>query len=142
MSLPIREQIIKALATRVGAMRGLEGFDSQDLPITVLVEGDDEAGDEGYDMTPLTLPVTIARAVEISGQKDDTWFTEANTQLATLITEAYAGGEDLGGLADGIDYAGGSVGVITDGAAGVAVEVNLEIRYAIARGNPYSQEVT
>ena len=143
MSLPIREQIIQALAARVGAVRGLEGFDSQDLPLTVLVEGDDElSGDAQYDMTPLALPVTIARAVHVGGLKDDGWYTEANTQLADLIAEAYAGGEDLGGLADGIDYAGGSVGVITDGAAGVAVQVNLEIRYAIARGNPYSQEVT
>ncbi len=138
---PIREQIIQALATRVGAVRGLEGFDLSDLPLTVLVEGEEQVRDEKYDMTPITLPVTIGRAVEMTGLKGDAWHTEANKQLADLIVEAYDPDETMGGLADGIDYAGGATDVLTDGANGVMAQVNLEIRYAIARGNPYSQEV-
>lgn len=138
---PIREQILQALATRVGAIRALEGIDVDDLPLTVLVEGEDTPGEEQYDMTPLTLPVTIGRAVEMTGLKGDAWQTQANTLLADLIVEAYGTDETLGGLADGIDYAGGTPDVLTDGASGVMAQANFEIRYAIARGNPYSQEV-
>lgn len=143
MSLPIREQVIQTIATRVGASRSLETFDAADLPLTVLLAGDDQVtDDEAYDTTPLTLPVTIARAEKRTGLKGDDWQTAANTLLADLIVDAYAGGEDLNGLADGIDYAGGATDVLSDGATGVMAQVTLDIRYQIARGNPYSQEVT
>ena len=143
MSLPIREQIIQAIADRVGASRSLETIDAADLPVTVLVAGEDSVtDDESYDTTPITLPVTIARAEHRSGLKGDDWHTAANELLAELITSAYAGGENLNGLADGIDYAGGATDVLSDGATGVMAQVNLDIRYQIARGNPYTQEVT
>lgn len=141
MSLPIREQILQALATRTGAGRGLESYDGANLPFTVLVEGEDSPGDSDYDLTRLVMPVTIARAVERSGLKGDDWYTAANEDLATLIQQAYTPDQDIDGLADGIDYTGGDVGMLTDGASGYTVQINLEVRYAFLHGNPYSREV-
>lgn len=139
--LPIREKILQALAGRVNASRGLESYDGAALPITILVEGEDGALDPDFDLTRLTMPVVIARAIERSGLKGDDWYTAANESLAELIQEAYAPDTTFDGLADGIDYTGGNVGMLTDGAQGYTVQVNLEIRYAFLHGNPYDREV-
>ena len=134
----IREQILQALATRTGATRVLEQYDSRDLPITVLVEGEDAAADTPYGMTAVTMPVTIARAIPLTGTKDDTWYSASNEALGELIVEIYAGGDTLGGLCQGLDYAGGSVELLTDGADGAAVQASLTVRYQFRHGDPFS----
>ena len=140
MSLPVREQIIRNLATRVGASRRLEMYDERDLPITVLQEGDDQAAETGYDMTQVSMSISVARAIPMTGVKSDRWYTELNTALAKLITELYTGGDDIGGLAQGMDYVSGSVDLVTDGGVGAGVAVTVNVRYAFVRGNPYSQD--
>ena len=139
-ALPIRERILQALATRLSAQRGLEQYDARDLPITILVEGEDTAQESDYDRTNVTLPVTIAYANNVSGTKSDTWYAQANTALANLIQSVYSGDESLGGLCQGIDYTGGDVAVLTDGATGYAVQAFFNIRYAFVHGNPFSTE--
>ncbi len=140
MSLPIREQIIRNLAARVGASRRLEMYDERDLPITVLQEGDDQAAETGYDMTQVSMSISVARAIPMTGVKGDAWYTELNDALADLIVELYTGGDDIGGLAQGIDYVSGSVDLVTDASAGAGVAVTVNVRYAFVRGNPYSQD--
>jgi hypothetical protein len=140
MSLPIREQIIQALVARVGGVRRLEMYDERDLPITVVSEGDDNAAEGRYGLTNVTMSVGIARAIPMSGIKDSTWYTELNTALANLITEVFTGGDDLGGLAHGIDYVSGSVDLLTDAAQGGGVAVTVNVRYSFVHGNPYSQD--
>ena len=139
-ALPIRERILQALATRINAQRGLEQYDARDLPITVLVEGEDTAQESDYDRTNVTLPITVAYANNASGTKSDTWYAQANTALANLIQSVYAGDESLGGLVQGIDYTGGDVAVLTDGATGYAVQAFFNIRYAFVHGNPFLTE--
>lgn len=139
MALPIREQILQALATRVSAARGLEVYDEHDLPFTVLIEGEESAEDNNYDMTNVSLPFTVGRGMSIKGKKQDEWYEEGNQALADLIKEIYAGGESVGDLAHGIDYAGGFVDVVTDGARGVTVQAYFNVRYSFVHGDPYSQ---
>ena len=140
MSLPIREQIIQALAARVGATRRLAMYDERDLPITVLQEGDDTAAEGLYGMTNVSTSISIARAIRMDGVKDDSWYTELNTALADLIVELYAGGDDIGGLAHGMDYVSGSVDLLTDGGVGAGVAVTVNVRYSFVHGNPFSQD--
>lgn len=136
-ALPIRERILSALATRINAQRGLEQYDARDLPITVLVEGEDTADEGDYDMVNVTMPVTIAYANNVAGTKSDDWYEQANTALANLIQSVYTGGEDFGGLAQGVDYTGGDVAVLTDGATGYAVQAFFNIRYVFRHGDPF-----
>lgn len=141
MSAPpvsIRERILQALATRVSAQRGLDGYDVADLPLTVIVEGADSENGSDYDLTQLIMPVTIARAVTQSGVKADAWYTAANEELAKLIKSTFASDPTFGGLAKGMDYTGGEAGLITDGAKGVAVQIFVNIRYAFMHGDPYN----
>jgi hypothetical protein len=140
-TLPIREQILQALATRTGASRQLAAYDPRDLPITILVDGEETAAEGLYGMTNVTMPVTFARAIPLTGVKADAWHTAAQKALADLIEEIYTGDDDtLGGLADGIDYAGGQAEILTDGGNGAAVQVSANVRYAFVHGNPYSQD--
>lgn len=142
MRVPIRELIIRALTARVSAVRGMETYDAQELPLTILVEGDDTAGESDYDLTRVVMSVTIARAATQSGAKGDDWYSAANELLAGLIEESFASDPTFAGLADGMDYTGGSVARLDDGSRGVMVQIFLEIRYAFLHGNPYSREVT
>ena len=137
--LPIRERILQALAARINAHRGLEEFDARDLPITVLVEGEDSATETDYDQVRVTMPVTVAHADRVVGVKGDDWYALANAALANLIKSVYDGGESFDGLVQGIDYTGGDVAVLTDGANGYAVQAFFNIRYVFAHGNPFQQ---
>lgn len=139
MALPIRERLLQVLATRASAERGLEYYDQRDLPFTVLLEGEDQAAEDDYDNTRVVTPVTVARALKVTGNKTDDWYEQANVALGDLIKEVYAGGEDLDGLADGIDYEGGSVEVITDGARGTIAQASFNIRWAFVHGDPFAQ---
>lgn len=140
MALTIREQILQTLATRTTADRGLEMYDERDLPATFLIEGEEQAGEDEYDNTHVSLSVTLARAIPLVGNKGDDWYEEANTALGNLVKEVYVGGEDLGGLADGIDYEGAGVSIITDGARGAMVQVSFGIRFAFLHGDPFTQQ--
>ena len=134
----IREQIIQALVSRVGATRMLEQYDSRDLPLTVIAEGDDVAAETPYGMTAVVMPVTVARAIALTGNKDDGWYNEANNELGRLIDDIYSAGDDtLSGLCQGIDYASGSVELLTDGSNGAAVQVSLNGRFQFRHGNPF-----
>lgn len=139
-SVSIRERIISALANRTGAVRRLREYDKTDLPITVLQEGDDNASEGLYGMTNVNMQVSIARAISMSGTKGDAWYSDLNDELATLITEVFTGGDDLGGLAEGMDYVSGSVDLLTEGGVGAGVAVTVNIRYSFVHGNPYSQD--
>ena len=139
-TLSVRERIIQAIAARVGASRGLESYDSRRLPVTVLVEGEDQPGEPDYDVTNLILPLTVARAENPQGAKGDAWHTAANAALAALITEIYAGGEDIAGLGTRIDYTGGGIGEIADAASGYVVQASIGVNYHFVRGNPYSHD--
>ena len=140
MSVPIREQIIQKLATRVGATRRLEMYDERDLPVTVLQEGDDTAAEGLYGLTNVTTSISVARAIPMTGVKADDWYTQLNTALANLISELYTGGDDVDGLAHGMDYVSGSVDLLTDGSVGAGVAVTVAVRYSFVHGNPYSQD--
>jgi hypothetical protein len=139
-SLPVRERVIRELVRRTGAVRRLEMYDERDLPITVLQEGDDNAAEGLYGMTQVTTQVSIARALRMSGVKGDDWYTELNTALANLIKEIFKGGDELGGLALGMNYVSGSVDLLTDAGQGAGVAVTVDVRYAFVHGNPYSQD--
>ena len=147
--LPIREQIIQALAARVGATRRLAMYDERDLPITVLQEGDDTAAEGLYGMTNVSTSISIARAIRMTGVKDDDWYTQLNVALADLIAEVFDSGEDpeeeqepdgLDELIHGIEYVSGSVDLLTDAGVGAGVAVTVNVRYSFVHGNPYSQD--
>ena len=140
---PIREQIIQALATRTGAVRFNDGqtISEMELPATVILVQADERGANGYDMTEMLMPVTIARAIGQTGLAGDDWHVSANEALANLVKEIYTPDIDAGGLITQIVLTGQSYDVQPDGAQGYVVQAELEIQYQFAIGDPFTQEV-
>jgi len=139
-NLPIREQIIRALIARTGAVRQLPTYDHADLPLTVIQAGEDSAAEDMYGMTNVTMQVGIARALNMSGVKGDDWDQTLNNELADLIVEVFTGDDDLGGIAKGIDYVSGTTDLLTEAAQGGGVAVTVNVRFAFVHGNPYSQD--
>ena len=139
-NLPIREQIIRALIARTGAVRQLPTYDHADLPLTVIQAGDDNAAEDMYGMTNVTMQVGIARALNMSGVKGDDWDQTLNNELADLIVEVFTGDDDLGGIAKGIDYVSGTTDLLTEAAQGGGVAVTVNVRFAFVHGNPFSQD--
>jgi hypothetical protein len=140
MSIPVRELIIRKLATRTKALRRLPSYDDKDLPVTHIQVGEDSATNGLYGMTEVTMPVTIARAISMTGVKGDDWHSAQNKALADLIKETFTGGDDLDGLASGMQYVSGDTDLLTDAATGVGVAITVTVRYAWVHGNPYSQD--
>jgi len=141
--IPIREQIIQALASRTGAVRFNDGqtISEMELPATVILVEADQRGEAGYDMTEMVMPVTIARAIGQAGLAGDGWHTSANEALADLVKEIHTPDIDAGGLIAQIVLTGQSYDVQPDGARGYVVQAELEINYRFATGDPYTQEV-
>ena len=138
MSVSIREQLLQAIADRVGATRALPSYSQKDLPLTVLVDGAEESTPNSYGMESVQMEAVLARIVAANTTKED-WRTEANEQMAQMIVSAFAGDDTFGGLAEGMDYAGGSVEEIQDGARGYIVTIALIVRYTFLHGNPFLQ---
>ncbi len=136
--LPVREQVLQALAERLGARRGLGSYAKEDLPLTVVIDEPDQVEDFDYEAVHVLMPVEVVRVVKRSGEKNDRWHEDANVELALLQAEAIGSDETLGGLARSVVYAGGSVDV-TDGAGGFSVQLRLAVRYAFKRGNPFER---
>lgn len=131
----IRQRVIDALLLRVGANRGLEQLDDQDMPFTALVTGS-ESATESYDMVESTLPIVIGRAFKATGTKSDQWYAQGEQSLKDVITEVYVGGEELDGIPVQIEYTGSDVEQLTDGARGVMVQASFDIRYVWLHGDP------
>lgn len=141
--LPIREQIMQALAQRTGAERFNDGqaISEMELPATVLLASADQGGDANYDLTQMVMPVTIARAIGKSGLAGDQWHEDAQTALADLVAEVYTPDASINGLVRRIVLASQDYDVQPDGAQGYVVQIELEINYEFANGNPYTTEV-
>lgn len=138
--LPIREQALQALTERLGARRGLGSYDKAALPLTIVVEEDDEVQSIDFDAVRVLMPVTLIRVVAKAGIKNDAWHEDANVEQAQLQVDAIGGDETLGDLVDSMEYAGGGI-VVDDGASGYVARVRLAVRYSFKRGNPFERAV-
>lgn len=134
MSAPVRERILSALTAAVRGEYGIPApEDERDLPVTIVQDGADTAT-PSYDIIRCAMPVGIATAEQASGETKSQLRAQANDLLARIIRTVQAD-ETLGGLADGIDYAGG--GIQTEAGKFVFAEAQFSVRYHFLRGNPY-----
>jgi len=139
MSAPIRERILAAITARVRGEYGIPApEDERDLPVTIVQDGADTTT-PGYDVQHCIMPVAIATAEQATGEMRAQLRAQANGLLAKIIQTMHAD-EKFGGLADGIDYAGG--GIQTEAGKFVFAEAQFRVRYHHLRGNPYQIDET
>ena len=139
MTVSIRERLIAAVCTAMGAQYSQTHIDEQTtLHENVVIDGADTAT-TGYDLTECTMPITVGRAEAIaSGDVNNlaAQRTQANAALAKLITDMHAGG-DFTGLCRSCIYTGGSIELQAD--SFIVATANFELLYQHARGQPGTQ---
>lgn len=135
----IREQLLAAITTAVNGSYGTTTpEDERGLPITMVQDGRDDATPR-YDTSQVTTPVAVARA-EVASSDDLTALrAQANEMLAQLVIDMHAD-ETFGGLADGLDYAGG--GIQVDQGKFIFAEASFLVRWHHVRGDPHTQDPT
>ena len=134
MTDSVRERLLSAITTAVQGEYGEYIAIDDDLPITVIADGDDAATTNAYGITSCVMPVTVARAEKaISGDKAARR-GQAHAALAGLIFGMFADAS-FSGLAAKLDYTGG--GIQTEGAGGVlSVQAYFSVTYQHLVGNP------
>ena len=138
MPTAIREQLLSAITTAVSGEYGVPAPDSeQDLPITIVQDGADEAQANAYGDTDALMPLAIASAAVATSSDLNTMRAQANALLASIITTMHTD-ETFGGLADGIEYTGG--GIETEVGKFVFAEAQFTVRYHFTRGDPFTSE--
>jgi len=135
----IREKLLIAVTSAVNGAYGIPSpEDERQLPVTIVQDGSDEAVAR-YDTTELTTTIAIGR-VELSVSDDPAAMrAQANEMLAQIVADMHAD-ETFGGLAYGVDYAGG--GIQAEQGKFVFAEASFGVRWHHLRGDPYSQTPT
>lgn len=144
MPTPIREQLIAAITTAVGGTYGVPLPEtSRDVPLIVVQDGEETASADAYGLTHYEMEMAVvsidaADAYEV-GQSQDEYQAamrgKCHDLLAALQTSFFQD-ETFGGLADGVDYAGGSIAAEANGLCYAAAQFN--VRYHTVRGDPFT----
>jgi hypothetical protein len=133
----VREQVLSALTTTVSGKYGTPSPDYEgDVPLTVVQDAADESSNS-YDSIVNVMPVAIGRVVLATSVDKSVQRAQAHEVLASLIQLVFAD-DTLGGLADGIDYTGGSISV--ELGKFVFAEIAVRVRYHHLRGDPYHRD--
>lgn len=139
MTDSVRERLLAAIVTASGGEYGEYIAVDDELPLTVVADGDDAATTSQYGITSCVMPVTLARAEKaINGSATSAdkaaRRTQAHAALAGLIRTMFLDAT-FGGLAEKLDYTGG--GIQTEGAGGVlSVQAYFSVTYQHLAGNP------
>ncbi len=143
--MAIREQILEALKAKLSGLPAFDGHDAQranseldidTLPAISLWDGADTAEqDQRYNQATVTTEVGV-ETVHRANADYATWSTQANTILAALIAGATSGDRTLGGLADGVRYAGTTIYYPEPGSDVIGVDIVLEVRWRHDLGDP------
>lgn len=147
MPVPIREQIIAALVDKLSGVPALGGavaqrsnseLDPNDLPAVSVWDGADAAIEQvQYGENSVTTEIGVETVHQADADYKQ-WSTQANTILAELIVSATGGDRTLGGLADGVRYAGTTIYYPEPGSDIIGVDIVLEVRWRHALGDPYT----
>jgi len=146
MPSSIREQLLEAITTAVGGEYGIPAPDDErDLPVTIVQDGEETASPDQYGALVYEIPLVIARAESAPASTTGQTRTEyqsamrakCHEMLATIQQHVFAD-ESFGGLADGVEYTGGSIA--TEAGKLCFAEAQFTVRYQTVRGDPFSIE--
>ena len=134
MSDSVRERLLSAItAASLGEYGEYIAVDDE-LPVTVVADGDDQATTNQYGITSCVMPVTLARAEKAASTGKAARRTQAHTMLAGLIQKMFID-PTFGALAARLEYTGG--GIQTEGAGGVlSVQAYFSVTYQHLAGDP------
>lgn len=132
----VRERLLAAMVVASQGEYGEYIAKDDELPMTVLVDGDDAASTNQYGITSNVMPVTVARSEKASGTDKAARRTQAHAALAALMQRMFAD-TTFGGLASALDYTG--CAIQTEGAGAVlTVQAFFSVTYQHLVGDPFT----
>lgn len=134
MTNSVRERLLSAITTACGAEYGEYIAVDDELPVTVVADGDDTASTNQYGITTNIMPLTVARAEKAGSTGKAARRTQAHTALTALVQAAFVD-PTFGALAHKLEYTGCSIQ--TEDAGGVlSVQAFFSVTYQHLAGNP------
>ena len=152
MAKTIREQIIKEIATALGAIKISSGYHSdiglkvfrglkkidfvKDMPCVVVTAGQESVSKREFKKVFCAMPIEI-EAIEGVNELIDAAET-AEDLLGDMLKVLTV--KDLSALAESVTYTrGGASGMPDPGERTVACQVTLTVNYSFLSGDPYHQ---
>lgn len=133
----IREQIVQAFATRLGADRGEQLDSEKELPARVLWDPTETAEKLKYRKYEVTLTVNVGEMA--SRNPDINPSVQGNQMLAALLNDALSEDHTLGGLCKDISYTDSVLDSPDPGQNEMIILVTFQITYQTSNTSPYQQ---
>lgn len=132
-----REQVLAALATRLGAnaTRDPKTSDFETYTTIGINESDEESEIARFGKVQCVLSVVIMQTAEIGANGGS---VAANAVLGTLISTVTGTDRTLGGLCESIVYRGGAIERGPEHSKTVAAAAGFDITYQFDVGDPYN----
>lgn len=143
MPTSVREQLLSAITTAVSGTYGLPlPEDERDLPVTIVQDGEETATPSNYGGTQYEVEVAVLQVDALdptSGQTQAQFQTSMRGKCHELLAAAqtaFFADPTFGGLADGVDYTGGSIATEANGLCYASAQ--FSVRYHTVRGDPFT----
>jgi hypothetical protein len=134
MTDSVRERLLAAITAAALGEYGEYIAVDDELPVTVVADGDDQATTDQYGITTNSMPVTLARAEKAISTSKAARRTQAHAAVTLLVQRMFAD-STFGGLAHGLTYTG--CGIQTEGAGAViTAQAFFTVTYQHLAGNP------
>jgi len=133
MTDSVRERLLAAITAAALGEYGEYIAVDDELPVTVVADGDDQATTDHYGITNNAMPVTIARAEKANSTDKAARRTQAHAAITALVQRMFAD-RTFGGLAYRLEYTG--CGIQTEGAGAViTAQAFFTLTYQHLAGN-------
>lgn len=134
----VREQIIQAFVTKVGAGRCLRLDGDSNLPAKSVWDNREEATKTKYNTMDVVLPLPVEYLALVDKTTYSSLSAQANAMLGELIQSATSGDVTLGGLCRSIAYTESEIIYPEDGAREIEVYAVFNIAYQFVAGDPFT----
>lgn len=134
----IREQIIDAFCTKVGAERCVKLDGSSDLPAKSVWDRSEEITKTQYGAVTATMPLPVESLALVDLVTYSTLSHQANAMLGELIQAATAGDNTLAGLCQRIEYSASEMIYPEPGAQEIEVYAVFTVTYQYRVGDPFT----
>lgn len=138
MADTIREQIIQAFITKIGALRCEKLDGHSDLPAKSVWDNREDATKTQYSAMQAVLPLPVEYLAKVDLTTYSTQSAQANAMLGEIIQAATQNDNTLGGLCRSITYFESEFIYPDDGAQEIEVYAVFNVVYQFAVGDPFT----
>lgn len=133
----LREQIVEAFTTKIGALRCARLDGDTDLPAKSVWDNSEDAERTKYGSVACSLDIPVEYMAKVDTSSYSNFSKQANAMLGELIQQATSGDSSLGGLCQNINYTSSEFVYPEDGSREIEVFAVFRITYEFVAGDPF-----